>query len=121
MGSSQEGATFDILWIADENDTERTIRTKEAEYIEQYAKDGYDMCNSHSPVVLSEKKPKPKYKRLRINEDGEKYVILEKTETGTCLQCPNCGEFYNWFRPHGAYCRGCGYKIVSPIDWIIKE
>ena len=60
-------------------------------------------------------------KRLRINEDGEKYVVLEKAETGTCLQCPNCGEFYTWFRPHGAYCRGCGYKIVSPIDWIIKE
>lgn len=73
----KEGATFDILWIADENDTERTIRTKEAEYIEQYAKDGYDMCNSHSPVVLSEKKPKPKYKRLRINEeDYEKAFAL---------------------------------------------
>lgn len=79
----KEGATFDILWIADENDTERTIRTKEAEYIEQYAKDGYDMCNSHSPVVLSERKPKPpkstkpQYKRLRINkEDYEKAFAL---------------------------------------------
>ena len=82
MGSSQEGATFDILWIADENDTERTIRTKEAEYIEQYAKDGYDMCNSHSPVVLSEKKPKPKYKRLRINEEDYEKAFALLMENG---------------------------------------
>ena len=78
----KEGATFDILWIADENDTERTIRTKEAEYIEQYAKDGYDMCNSHSPVVLSEKKPKPKYKRLRINEEDYEKAFALLMENG---------------------------------------
>ena len=78
----KEGATFDILWIADENDTERTIRTKEAEYIEQYAKDSYDMCNSHSPVVLSEKKPKPKYKRLRINEEDYEKAFALLMENG---------------------------------------
>lgn len=78
----KEGATFDILWIADENDTERTIRTKEAEYIKQYAKDGYDMCNSHFPVVLSEKKPKPKYKRLRINEEDYEKAFALLMENG---------------------------------------
>lgn len=79
----KQGASFDILWIADESDSETTIRQKENDYIEQYTKDGYDMLNSHIPVVISEKrivtssKRKPKYTNIRINkEDYEKAISL---------------------------------------------
>lgn len=77
----EQGASFDILWIADENDSEATIRQKENDYIEQYTKDGYKMLNSNIPVIISEKrtvKPKkPKYTNIRINkEDYEKAIAL---------------------------------------------
>ena len=79
----KQGASFDILWIADENDSEAIIRQKENDYIEQYTKDGYDMLNSHIPVIISEKrivtssKRKPKYTNIRINkEDYEKAIAL---------------------------------------------
>lgn len=57
------------------------------------------------------------WKRLRIDENGEKYVILDRTEGGTCLECPNCGEFFNIFHQHDKYCSGCGYKVIPPKDW----
>lgn len=78
----KEGASFEILWIANENDTEAIIRQKENDYIEQYTNNGYDMLNSNVPVIISEKrtvnsKKKPKYTNIRINkEDYEKAITL---------------------------------------------
>lgn len=79
----KQGASFEILWIADKNDSESTIRQKENDYIEQYRNDEYDMLNSHVPVIISEKrtvnskKKKIKYKKIKINEtDYEKAITL---------------------------------------------
>ena len=81
----KQGASFDILWIANENDAESIIRQKENDYIEQYTKDGYEMLNSNVPVIISEKrtvipkKKKPTYKNIKINkEDYEKAIVLLK-------------------------------------------
>lgn len=83
----RQGASFEILWIADENDSESTIRQKENDYIEQYTKDGYDMVNSYVPVIFSERRTvnserKTKYKRIRINEDDYEKAIALLAENG---------------------------------------
>ena len=83
----RHGASFEILWIADENDSEVIIRQKENDYIEQYKNDGYDMLNSYVPVIFSERRTvnserKPKYKRIRIDEDDYEKAITLLVENG---------------------------------------
>ena len=83
----KRGATFEILWIADENDSETIIRQKENDYIEQYRNNGYDMLNSHIPVIISEKrtvnsKRKIKYKNIKINKEDYEKAIALLTENG---------------------------------------
>ena len=83
----KRGATFEILWIADENDSETIIRQKENDYIEQYRNNGYDMLNSHVPVIISEKrtvnsKRKIKYKNIKINKEDYEKAIALLTENG---------------------------------------
>ena len=83
----KRGASFEILWIADENDSETTIRQKENDYIEQYRNNGYDMLNSHVPVIISEKRTvnsekKIKYKQIRINENDYEMAIALLKENG---------------------------------------
>lgn len=83
----KRGASFEILWIADENDSETTIRQKENDYIEQYRNNGYDMLNSHVPVIISEKrtvnsKKKIKYKQIKINENDYEMAIALLKENG---------------------------------------
>lgn len=79
----EKGATFDILWIADKNNTEENIRMKEYNYIKEYINQGYDVLNTHVPIILSENRPvvskkkKPTYKNIKINkEDYEKAIAL---------------------------------------------
>ena len=52
-----------------------------------------------------------------ICKNNEKCIVLEKKESGTCLECPNCGEFYTLWHRHGKYCSGCGQRIIPPEDW----
>ena len=83
----KRGASFEILWIADENDSKTTIRQKENDYIEQYRNNGYDMLNSHVPVIKSEKrtinsKNKIKYKQIKINENDYEIAIVLLKENG---------------------------------------
>ena len=83
----KRGASFEILWIADENDSETTIRQKENDYIEQYRNNGYDMLNSRVPVIISEKrtvnsKKKIKYKQIKINENDYEMAIALLKENG---------------------------------------
>ena len=79
----EKGATFDILWIADKNNTEENIIMKEYNYIKEYINQGYDVLNTHVPIILSENRPviskkkKPTYKNIKINkEDYEKAIAL---------------------------------------------
>ena len=83
----KRSASFEILWIADENDSETTIRQKENDYIEQYRNNGYDMLNSHVPVIISEKRTvnsikKIKYKNIKINKEDYEKAIALLTENG---------------------------------------
>lgn len=83
----KRGASFEILWIADENDSETTIRQMENDYIEQYRNNGYDMLNSHVPVIISEKRTvnsikKIKYKQIKINENDYEMAIALLKENG---------------------------------------
>ena len=83
----KRGASFEILWIADENDSETTIRQRENDYIEQYRNDGYNMLNSHVPVIISEKRTvnsikKIKYKNIKINKEDYEKAIALLTENG---------------------------------------
>ena len=79
----EKGATFDILWIADKNNTEENIRMKEYNYIKEYINQGYNVLNTHVPIILSENRPvvskkkKPTYKNIKIiKEDYEKAIAL---------------------------------------------
>ena len=83
----KRGASFEILWIADENDSETTIRQRENDYIEQYRNDGYNMLNSHVPVIISEKRTvnsikKIKYKNIKMNKEDYEKAIALLTENG---------------------------------------
>lgn len=83
-----KGASFDIIWVADENDSESIIRQKENDYIQQYKKNGYKMLNSNIPVIISEKrtvipeKRKPTYKNIKINKEDYEKAIALLTENG---------------------------------------
>ena len=87
----ENGASFDIMWIADENDSEATIREMEYAYIKYYTNKGYNMLNSDIPVVISEKRAvvpkkkktsKPKYTNIKINKEDYEKAIALLTENG---------------------------------------
>ena len=87
----EKGASFDIVWIADENDSEATVREMEYAYIKYYANKGYNMLNSDIPVIKSEKRAvvskkeksqKPTYKNIKINKEDYEKAIALLTENG---------------------------------------
>ena len=87
----ENGASFDIMWIADENDSEATIREMEYAYIKYYTNKGYNMINSDIPVIISEKRAvvpkekktsKPKYTNIKINKEDYEKAIALLTENG---------------------------------------
>lgn len=84
----EKGATFDILWIADKNNTEENIRMNEYNYIKEYINQGYDVLNTHVPIILSENRPvvskkkKPTYKNIKINKEDYEKAIALLTENG---------------------------------------
>lgn len=74
----KDGANFNILWIANDNDSEDTIRTKETEFINKYRQDSnWIVKNSikHNPYVKGKLKFIKKYKKIYIHKNDMEKVI----------------------------------------------
>lgn len=75
------GGTFDILWIAEEKDSEKKVRAKEADYIKLYidATD-YNVINQHMETHVYSSNNKKKKEIKQSKEPKENKVKEQKKE-----------------------------------------
>ena len=75
----KSNATFKILYLAKETDTEDIIRQKEADFIQEYINRGYDVINRRTETIIyfnpeTHKKFDGNNKKKLIPYDGKSYL-----------------------------------------------
>lgn len=65
----QEGATYSILWKAENGESKEEIRRMEQKYLDEYKSRGYEIKNSNEKVIIPCQKKSKKKKRIRVMED----------------------------------------------------
>lgn len=64
----EDGATFEIIWKAENDESEEQIRNMEQKYINEYTVNGFDVMNIRKEVVIPGKKKKLHNRIIRVPE-----------------------------------------------------
>ena len=78
----KSGASFEILWKSENNETEEQIRRMEQKYLDEYKSRGYEIKNGNENVIIPGQKKSKKKKIIRVMEDDYNKVLKILTDNG---------------------------------------